>query len=255
MDRVFRNLTAGDIGTALLDLAMPRRCVVCRGTLLLRERFICTSCLADLPLTYFWERTHNPMADRLNERIQASLADDQHPPEPYAFASALFFYNSESDYKRIPQHLKYQAGLDSGRWFAAMLGRAMAAAPAYADVDTVIPVPLHWTRRWSRGYNQAEVIARELASALGAECRPDWLLRVRRTATQTRVSVTAKSANVSGAFRACESVSAAPLPHHVLIVDDTFTTGATLDSCRQALRAVLPPPVRISVATLAFVSA
>lgn len=257
LDKVFKDISIHDIGTALLDLAMPRRCVVCHGQMMLRERFICTGCLADLPLTYFWERTHNPMADRFNERIQASIPEDPVFLEPYAFASALFFYNSESLYKRIPQHLKYHAGVASGRFFSAMLGRALASGIMFGDVDVVVPVPLHWARRWKRGYNQAEVIARELAAALGAECHPDWLRRVRRTATQTRVSVTSKSANVSGAFRAGQAARKAKtaMPCHVLVVDDTFTTGATLNACRMALREVFPPSVRISVATLAFVSA
>ena len=258
MDKIFAGITFKDAGTALLDLAMPRRCVVCREPLMLHERFICLSCLCDLPLTHYWERTHNPMADKFNERIQESLPDDDAVHEPYAFAAALFFYNSESPFKRIPRHLKYEGGRASGRYFAKMLGECLAASEQFADVDIIVPVPLHWTRYWKRGYNQAEVIASALAEEYGgrASVRTDILRRSRRTMTQTRVSVEGKSANVSGAF------SLRPVrrqqgtaPKHILLVDDTFTTGATLNACRTALRGRFGQDVRISVATLAFVNA
>jgi len=124
-------------------------------------------------------------------------------------------------------------------------------------VDIVIPVPLHWTRRWRRGYNQAEVIARGIADVLGAELRTDILRRARRTRSQVRLPVEAKASNVLGAFALPASYAKNLVnlrARHILLVDDTFTTGATLNACRAALRQAFPLPVRISVATLAFVS-
>ena len=322
MDPILSRLTLRDIGTALLDLAMPRRCIVCRRPLGLRERFICLDCQAGFPFTHFWERSHNPMADKFNALIQHDLdtsapacpscpassgltssdptpadptlscptlavpttaacttsapapcvptpaasslchpepplchperSEGSSPREPYAFAAALFFYNADSGYRRIPWHLKYEGGLAAGRHFARLLGARLAASPQFADVDVVIPVPLHWTRHWRRGYNQAEVIARELASALGAGLRTDILRRSRRTRTQVRLPVAAKAANVRGAFslRRHSQQDA----RHVLLIDDTFTTGSTLNACRAVLRQAFPLPTRISVATLAFVS-
>lgn len=138
-----------------------------------------------------------------------------------------------------------------------MLGERLAAAPQFADVDVVVPVPLHWTRQWRRGYNQAEVIARELADVLGAELRTDILRRSRRTRSQVRLPLAAKAANVRGAFSLPAGCARKPCnlrAKHVLLVDDTFTTGSTLNACRAVLRQAFPLPTRISVATLAFVS-
>ena len=271
MDPIFSGISLRDARVALLDLAMPRRCIVCGRTLALRERFICLDCQADFPYTHYWERTHNPMADRINARIQhhldhlpppchserseESILPPSPPHEPYAFAAALFFYNSASDYRRIPWHLKYEGGLAAGRHFARMLGARLASAPQFADVD--IPVPLHWTRQWRRGYNQAEVIAREIANVLGAELRTDILRRSRRTRSQVGLPTEAKAANVRGAFslpagypRNRDNLRA----RHILLVDDTFTTGSTMDACRAVLRQAFPLPTRISFTTLAFVS-
>lgn len=254
------------IASAVLDLAMPRSCVVCRRPLLLQERFICLSCLSDLPLTHFWQRPRNPMADKYNETVHRSLYPDgessaaqEEIKESYSWAAALFFYSSESLYKRIPRHIKYEGGIASGRYFASILGRYLAASEAFADVDLIIPVPLHWMRRWHRGYNQARVLAEAVAAcyASAPAVRTDIVRRHRRTVSQTRVSVESKSANVRGAFSLCRRFKAPAegnLPRHILIVDDTFTTGATTNSVREALRTAFPPSVRISVATLSFVS-
>ena len=224
---------------------------MCGEKLQLREEYLCIPCLMDVPYTYFWDRSHNPMADLLNGRVQESVQPGIQ--ERYAYAAALFFYNSESAYRQITQHLKYEGGVGMGKAFASALGRRLAGSPLFADVDAVIPVPLHWTRRWKRGYNQAEVIAKAVAACLDAPVRSDLLVRRRRTRTQIQLSVEDKRRNMSGAFSLGRKADGRGI-HHILLVDDVFTTGATSVECFRTLRNLFPPKVRISVATLAFVS-
>ena len=254
-------------GLALLaDLILPRTCITCGQRLLLHERHLCLKCLMDMPLTYFWQRSHNPMADRFNEVIQKRLEGCTTPPhEYYAYAAALFSYRSEGPYRQIPYQIKYHGNLAVGRHFGRMLGQGLAGSQMFNDVDIVIPVPLHRLRRWKRGYNQAEVIAEEIAAAFGVPLRTDILVRKRRTQTQTQLSIEEKAANVAGAFGVADRAkslygvgsydnSSLPTwPKHILLIDDVFTTGSTLGECFMALRSVFPPEVRISVATLAFV--
>lgn len=231
----------------LADLLMPRECLVCGRELGAEERHLCIWCAADLPFTYNWERVHNPMADEFNAVLERHRADGE--KMDYAHAAALLLYHHENPYKRIPQALKYGYQLRAGRYFASMLGRRLAGSEAFTGVDTVIPVPLHPWRRWRRGYNQAEVIAGRLARSLGATLRPRALVRARRTRSQTRLDAEARLQNVRGAFRLRRPFPAS----HVLLVDDTFTTGATLAACYEAVRAGLGPAVRISIATLSLV--
>ena len=309
MNRLF------DFIVALGDLFMPRACLACGCRLGMRERHLCLSCAADVPYTRFWLAPHNPLADRFNAVLERHRGTE---PMDYAYAAALIYYKGA--YRSIPRALKYQGDLAAGRHYGALLGRRLAAASHFADIDLVIPVPLHWTRRRSRGYNQAEVLARSLVDAFRAapapgasaappsslsercpvaaghdegaapttvipgapsavipgltrslpEVRPDLLVRVRRTRTQTRVSVDQKAQNVASAFQVPARFSPwarivttwkVEVPEspaevlasarHILLVDDTFTTGATLYACYAALRPFTT--ARISIATLAAV--
>ena len=228
-------------------MLLPRECIVCGRQLVPREEMLCIWCAADLPLTYTWELPFNIMANRFNETLERARAPDEQLE--YAYAASLLYYHHENPYKRIPQVLKYEGNVKAGRWFAQILGTHMARAPHFANIDTVIPVPLHWARRFKRGYNQAQVIAEQLAKALGANLRTDVLRRRRRTSTQTHLDAEGRLNNIRGAF---ELRHAFPCKH-ILIVDDTFTTGATLAECYMLLRRTLGPSVRISVATLAMV--
>lgn len=236
---------------AAADLILPRTCIVCGRRLHVEERHLCLYCMADLPLTYFWKLTHNTMSDKFNSIIQESIDRSDHPRhEQYAYGAALFFYHSEAGYRQIPYRLKYHGDIRAGRHFGKMLGERLAEAEHFQDVDMVIPVPLHWTRKWERGYNQAEVIASSIAECLGAKTEYRMLSRTRRTMTQTKLDVEEKARNVNGAFEATAVNNGA---RHILLVDDVFTTGSTLHACFVALRESYPPPVRISIATLGFV--
>lgn len=250
--RVIRGLRA------VADLLLPRVCIVCGRKLELDENHICRDCLDDIPLTRFHLLSHNPMADRFNEIIQKHLealwdseGAESHHFERYVYATALFFYSSGAGYRHIPHQIKYHGNLSAGRYFGNMLGREVALTPWLQGIDIVIPVPLHWRRKWTRGYNQAEIIGEQVASVIGASLRTDILKRKRHTKTQTKLEISEKSANVKGAFEAHETDIEGI--RHVLLIDDVFTTGNTLFACFSALREVFPPSVRISIATLAFV--
>ena len=191
-------------------------------------------------------------AQRKNHMHITGLRNGQH--EPYALAVSLFMYRGNAGYRRIPQSLKYHGDMAAGKFFGSELGKRIAASPHFSDIDTIIPVPLHWKREWDRGYNQSLIIAREIASWTGATLKPFLLRRKKKTGTQTRLSIEEKEANVDNAFAVPERyASHVPASSHILLVDDVFTTGATLFFCFKALRGIYGPETRISVATLAVV--
>ena len=253
----------------LRDLFFVRECAVCGAKLDSGERHLCSGCKEDIPLTYFWNYSENGAMETLGGRCHVHDA------------AALFFYRHDSGYCEIVRRFKYGGDIALGLWAAHLLGDYLAAGGLYSGVQAVVPVPLHWRKRWKRGFNQAEVIARGIAERLPAgygsvaadDCRErnpasggrpgccatcglpvvtGLLYRRRYTRTQTRRQAGQRARNVAGAFgirsREIERLRASGV-RHVLLVDDVVTTGATIAECVR----LLEPCFTVSVATLGFV--
>jgi ComF family protein len=120
------------------------------------------------------------------------------------------------------------------RLFARLALEARAAAPFMTEVDLWVPVPLHWSRRWRRGYNQSYLLARHLA---GSRVRVSPVLkRTRRTVPQpVAATPAARARNVAGAFSIARPDCVTGKT--VCLVDDIKTTGATLAECTRELKA------------------
>jgi ComF family protein len=138
----------------------------------------------------------------------------------------------------------------AGEGLAEMVGRVFWEAAGdrlhTAGVQVVVPVPLHWRRRWRRGYNQAAAVARELAAGLRVRC-VGALCRVRNTPPQVGTSAAARRENVRGAFRITHA--RAVTSRVVLLVDDVMTTGSTAGEAARTLREA--GAARVVVAVLA----
>ena len=149
--------------------------------------------------------------------------------EQAASPSAVFEYGGPI--ADAIHRFKYRGRSELG----AALGSLMAeAAGRWAgEVDAVVPVPLHWRRRRWRGYDQAALLARPTAKALGVPALLRGLRRVRHTPSQVNLPHDERQANVAGAFAPGRLRGVG----RVLLVDDVRTTGATLEAASKALRA------------------
>jgi len=117
---------------------------------------------------------------------------------------------------------------------ARPLGDLLAAAlPRDQRFDAVVPVPLHWRRQWQRGFNQSELLARDVARRCGVPV-VRALRRVRPTLTQAGLSNTGRRRNITGAFAVRRGTALGD--KRILLIDDVMTTGSTAAACALALK-------------------
>ena len=224
-----------DIFRDVAGLFFRRTCMVCGSTLLDGERDICTACAYMMPMTDFATSADNALFRRFWGIV------------PVERAAALIYFIHGSDWQRAIHGFKYR---DKWRWAYVMgrrLGAALRDGGLFADVDTVIPVPLHRGRLLHRGYNQSEYIARGVAEELGAELDCRTLYRRRNNPSQTLLDEHEKRENVRDLFGVRHGSHLNG--RHVLIVDDVITSGETITSCVEAI--VAAAECRISVASVA----
>jgi ComF family protein len=149
----------------------------------------------------------------------------------------------EGGLRTVIHELKYRGK----RRVAVRLAEALLAAPGAQELlrgsDVLVPVPLHPRRRRERGFNQAEVLAQELARRVGRPCAPAALVRRKDTASQAGLSAAARRRNVAGAFAVRRHTQVAG--RVVTLVDDVLTTGATAHACARALLAAGVSEVRL----------
>lgn len=146
------------------------------------------------------------------------------------FDAAYSFGFYEDELRELIHLFKY----NRIQTLAKPLGRLLAQAlPREGSFDVIVPMPLHWRKRWQRGFNQAELLAREISGRTQIPVVPA-MRRVRFTSTQAGLTSARRRQNVSGAFRAVRKAGLAG--RRVLLVDDVMTTGATAAACARALK-------------------
>jgi ComF family protein len=149
------------------------------------------------------------------------------------FDNAYSYGSYEGVLRRLIQLFKYER-IDT---LAAPLGRFLLnGLPRDLRFDCLVPVPLHWRRKWSRGFNQAELLARVLGRHTALPVLAKTLQRRRSTQAQAGLSDAERRANTEGAFTVPDKRRPDLSGKHVLLIDDVLTTGATLSAASRALR-------------------
>lgn len=187
-------------------------------------------------MTGYWTVSDNPVAKRF------------YGLTPLEQACSMFFYLKDGSHARLIHQFKFhgqwQHALRLGTWFGTLL----RDGGLYDDVDVVMPVPLHWRRKLSRGYNQSAYLAQGIAQELGKPVDRYALRRSVYNRPQTRIETKHdRWDNVSGIFVVRKPQRLAG--KHILLVDDVLTTGATLLSCIESLHRSIPD-CRVSLVTL-----
>jgi competence protein ComFC len=205
--------------SALVDLFYPQRCVGCEKR---ASDLLCRTCFEALP--EIWR----PVCARCGlPTAFETLVCEECKGVDLGFEGARAPLRYEGVGKEIVHVLKYQGYAKVVDRLAAPL--MVSALDVDRRFDAVVPVPLHRSRLRRRGFNQAELLARGVAKKINAPVS-DTLQVVRRTRDQVELSASERRENVAGAFSARARVCG-----RILLVDDVFTTGATMNSCAEVL--------------------
>jgi len=214
-----------------VQLLFPGICGVCGRSILADDNGFCSECRSALTTDPHptCPRCAASVGPHISVLDGCTLCRDLH----FRFEKVFRLGPYDGLLREMILRMKYS----EGETLAEMIGGLWAehAENRLREVaaDVVIPVPLHWWRRWRRGYNQSDALAIMLASRLKLPCRTGWLRRIRHTPQQTLQTLTDRKANVRGAFRA--RFTARLRGKKVLLVDDVLTTGST---CHEAARAL-----------------
>lgn len=220
----------GDLTAGLRNLVLPPTCLGCHE-ITEQHGSLCPKC---------WNRVRfieRPFCETLGTPFSidhgdgALSGDAIADPPPFRRLRAVAAYNDVA--RKLVQLLKYNDRTDLAPWMAAWMRRAGHELLQSADV--IVPVPLHSFRYLSRRFNQSAELARHIGDLSGVPYDPSILSRTRKTRQQVGLGMVERQDNVRGAFAVPEEALMRVAGKAVLLVDDVFTTGATVKAATKSL--------------------
>lgn len=220
----------------LINIFFPQVCYGCNSFLSDNEKYVCTSCRHELPVTNFHFDNKEAVKKVLYGRVKLE------------HATALLRFEKKGIVQQLLHKLKYKGYEDIGLLLGGWLGTELKEMGDYNDIDIVIPVPLHKRKLKKRGYNQVEKFAKEVASILEVPYKDQVLQKSSSTSTQVFKKRIARWGDKDEVFTLANPSLIAN--KHILLCDDIITTGATIEACANEL--LKAPNVKISVVTMAI---
>lgn len=226
----------------VIDLVYPPRCPLC-GAAIAAQGGLCAECWSELefPGGPACAACQRPMGSAAAMKSDKCYPCNLSAPRHAGIAAATI-YNDAS--RKLILSFKHGGKIA----LAALLGRLMAGRldDPEGEPPLIVPVPLHRLRIWQRGYNQAALLARELARHGKGELAVDALVRQRRTPSLGGLGQEARRNVLSGAIAVRSGAVAKIFNRRVTLVDDVLTSGATSDACVAALLEAGAASVRIA---------
>ncbi len=212
----------------LLQLLYPIRCPVCDRIVKPAGEHICLECLEKLKILT------PPWCMKCGKKLQMEgeyCADCRKKAHSFRRGRALYEYESAalSIYR-----FKYGGRQEYGEYFGEQIAEYLGSFVAQVRPDALIPVPLHRKRKASRGYNQAELLAREAGKHLGVPVYTGFLVREKNTAPLKYENPQERQNNLKKAFNIVKNDVKL---EKVIVVDDIYTTGSTMDEVAKVLQA------------------
>lgn len=221
------------IACGALDIFWPRVCPLCGLKSDRENRHICSSCMAKIE----WYESggvcnicETPIATEVDHSFVCSSCKASRPAYDYCRSAMIY----APPFDEAIRTFKYNKGTWLTEDFVDILEGVVKSKFRHEEIDVIIPVPLHFSRLKSRGYNQSELLAEGLAKRLDRRLDADSFLRIRNTPQQARLSLKDRVKNVEGAFdvKRKEWIKG----RTILLVDDVTTSMSTLNCCAKTLK-------------------
>jgi ComF family protein len=223
-------------------LIYPNICWACGDVMPATQERVCAACLPALTIDPFatCPRCSSTVGPHLT--LPRGCVDCQ--AVSFAFDGAFRMAPYEGPLREVILRMKQWTGEDLAEVIGTIWANRMVDRLVPLQADVVIPIPLHWWRRWQRGFNSPDILARCLAHELHIPYWPRLLWRTRATLQQSKQpNPTARRENVKQAFGV--NSGDALRGKIVLLVDDVLTTGATASEAARALRAHMPKAIYV----------
>ncbi len=212
----------------LLDLLYPGRCAVCDEITDRPGEFVCKKCSGKI--IYIKEPCCMKCGKQLKKEEQEYCGDCEKKKHNFIQGTALYDYGSMAD---SVFRFKYAGRMEYAKFYARELYREKAGWLSMIRPDALVPVPVHPSRKRKRGYNQAELIARELSRCSGIPINTHLIRRVARTKPLKNLSSAERQNNLKRAFKMWENDVKL---NTIVIIDDIYTTGSTIDAIAEVLQ-------------------
>lgn len=214
-----------------LKVIFPTKCPLCGTVLKATEIGACWKCMCSLPVI------HGARCIRCSKQVDEGeefCSDCKKRKFVYMQGYAMWHYNSITD--RVVAGLKYKRRRDYTDFLALELSYHCARYLNNWKTDALIPVPLHSKKLRNRGFNQAQLLASGISNNIGIPVRDDIIVRCRKTRPQKYLDDKNRAVNLKGAFTINPKYFRSPDKlHNVVLVDDVYTTGSTINSCAEVL--------------------
>ena len=219
---------------SISSFLLPRYCCGCKKIMNNLEDVICADCLCELGQCY------NVFEDKGELRKKISIY------YPIKNSGAFILYKKQSIASKLIHKFKYDDDIVIGKYLMELFCNDIKKLDWINDIDLIVPLPLHWRRTWHRGYNQSEVLAREVGKIFNIRVETKAVKRIKFTKSQVRRTAQERWENVENIFKLCDQKRLEG--KHILIVDDIVTTGASINSCVREISKV--KGIEISVIAL-----
>ena len=216
----------------LLHFLYPSACPVCGEIILPRGKDVCAGCEEKL------HTVHEPLCMKCGVMLQyweeEYCLDCKKTVHKFERSFAVWEYDTYM--KASISRFKFQGKIEYTFFYVRHMVTLYRSILQALQIDIIIPVPIHKQRRRERGFNQAELLAKELGKQLGLPVCTDYLLRIKKTKPQKELNAKERKKNLQQAFSCNKKRKKEAMAwKRILLVDDIYTTGSTLDECATAL--------------------